>query len=750
MAREATEPEHFDAVVVGSGFGGAVAGARLAQAGLRVAILERGRRWPRGSFPRNEHGLGYDWLWEKRGGLYDLRWLDRMLSVQAAGWGGGSLVYANVFARPADETFRPFWPAAYSRETLDPYFDLAAHMLEVRPIAVDPMTGRVPVRTTAMERLVEGLDLASGTVRPNLAVRFAETANGRPGDPQQPVLNRHGIEQRGCTFVGECVIGCNQGAKNSLDHNYLAVAERAGAIGMTGVEVVGIDPAEGGYRVRALRHPHGEVGAEPGTDTGDLVLNADTVFLAAGAVGTTELLLRARDVHGTLPELSSRLGDGFSGNGDFLSFISRSRTPLEPERGPTITTTSVVDFDEAGRQLWFQVQDGGYPAVLARLVANAVHRIDPTAAFRARRGARPSARAGAGHRRAVLALLLMGRDASAGQLTLDHHGEAAVAWDNRANARLYRAEALVGRVVARVFGARARSAPTWTFLRRAVTVHNLGGVPMGADGRTGVIDEHGEVHGYPGLYVVDGAAVPSATGVNPSASIAAMAERNVERAIRRITGDETWQAPERPEVVPTPAPEDEAMARMSERRRERSGDGVRFAELMTGYVVMDGRRAPAALELEAWIPGWRPFLAAPNHPVRVQGTLQIDGLVTHRPVAGTLELFPAGRAVAMRYTFESADDAGHAILVHGVKRQHRWNPIAMWHDLTTLRLEVRAPAAGDGRVARRARGILRIPARGVLQLAGSIRGDAFTAPKRLAAVLRFIGYFAQGSLRGLR
>ncbi|WP_136707542.1 GMC family oxidoreductase [Agromyces sp. H66] len=731
--------ERFDAVVVGSGFGGAVAGARLAQAGLRVAIIERGRRWQAGSFPRNEHDLGDDWLWAKRGGLYDIRWLDRMVSVQGAGWGGGSLVYANVFARPADETFRPHWPASYTRAALDPYFDMVAHMLEVRPITPDPSTGRVPARTTAMEDLVAHLDLASGTVRPNLAIRFADAG----ADPAVPVANRHGIEQRACTFVGECVIGCNQGAKRSLDVNYLAVAERSGAVAYTGTEVVGLAPVDpGGYRVSAIRHPH----ADPPVDAGRLEVDADAVFLAAGAVGTTELLLRARDVQGTLPALSARLGEGFSGNGDFLSFISRSRTPLEPDRGPTITTTSIVDFDEAGRQLWFQVQDGAFPAVLARLVGNVMSRMNPATRFgtRAPRSRLPGMPE---PHRSVMALLLMGRDASAGRLTLDHRGEAVAGWDNRANARLYRAEALVGRVVARVFGARARSAPTWTYLRRAITVHNLGGVPMGDDAASGVIDEYGHVHGYPGLYVVDGAAVPSATGVNPSASIAAMAERNIEHAIRRMTGDPTWQAPETPHVVPTPAPEDEATALMSQRRRARSGDGVRFRERMSGYLIVAGRRVPARLELEASIPGWRPFLDDARHTVRVEGTLHVEGRITRRPVVGDLDLFPDSGEAAMRYRFDLDDDDGMPIAVTGVKVQHRWNPLALWHDLTTLRIEIRPSDVGPGVGVDR--GILRIPTAGVFRLIGSIRGDAFTSAKRNAAVIRFLGYFARGASRGL-
>ncbi len=242
----------FDAIVVGSGFGGAVAVARLAQAGLRVAILERGRRWPRGSFPRDSTDLKAGWLWQVGGGLFDLRWLDRMLSIQGAGWGGGSLIYANVFARPSDETFRPHWPVSYSRASLDRYFDLAAHMLEIRPIQADPVSGEVPVRTRAMEDLVKRMDRAAGTVRPNLAVRFA-------AEPNVPQPNRHGVLQHGCTFVGECVVGCNQGAKNSLDYNYLAVAERAGAVALTEAEVVRIEPGDGGYAVEYRDHAAGGV-----------------------------------------------------------------------------------------------------------------------------------------------------------------------------------------------------------------------------------------------------------------------------------------------------------------------------------------------------------------------------------------------------------------------------------------------------------------------------------------------------------
>ena len=433
-------------------------------------------------------------------------------------------------------------------------------MLEVGPIQADPATGEVPVRTRAMEDLVERMDRAAGTVRPNLAVRFA-------ADPNVQLVNRHGVLQYGCTFVGECVIGCNQGAKNSLDYNYLAVAERAGAVAVTEAEVIRIEPGDDGYAVTYRDHAE---------DGGHRMLTGQLLFLAAGAVGTTELLLRSRDVDKTLPDLSPRLGEGFSGNGDFLSLIRRTRTPLDPERGPTIPRPAWWTSTKPAARCGSRCKMGPIRPYFPDSARASTPSGGSDSASFTPSGRLPTHAAAHGNEglrssnRSIMALLLMGRDASQGRLVLDHHNQASVQWDNRANRRLYRAEGQVGRAVARMLGGRASDAPTWSLLRRAVTVHSLGGVPMGIDRTHGVIDEYGEVYGYRGLYVVDGAAVPSATGVNPSASILAMAERNVERAIRRILGDDLWEAPEMPEVTPADVPEDRAMLLMSTQRGERS------------------------------------------------------------------------------------------------------------------------------------------------------------------------------------
>jgi choline dehydrogenase-like flavoprotein len=147
MTAHGLERDDYEALVIGSGFGGAVAACRLAQAGIDGAIVERGRRYPAGSFPRDLTKLDAGWLWSRGQGLFDVRPWGDIICVQAAGYGGGSLVYANVAMRPPEEVFEAFWPHPYRRATLDPYFDLAAYMIGVRPVQPHPVTGALPLKT---------------------------------------------------------------------------------------------------------------------------------------------------------------------------------------------------------------------------------------------------------------------------------------------------------------------------------------------------------------------------------------------------------------------------------------------------------------------------------------------------------------------------------------------------------------------------------------------------------------------------
>jgi cholesterol oxidase len=145
----------YDAIVIGTGFGGAVSACRLSQAGLKVGVLERGRRYPLGGFPRHWNDPLDGWLWSTKQGLFDVRPFEQMMVVQSAGYGGGSLICANVHLRAIPSVFASGWPANYSREVLDPYYDLVAYMLDIAPITTSPLG--VPPKATLMQQAATAL-----------------------------------------------------------------------------------------------------------------------------------------------------------------------------------------------------------------------------------------------------------------------------------------------------------------------------------------------------------------------------------------------------------------------------------------------------------------------------------------------------------------------------------------------------------------------------------------------------------------
>lgn len=706
-----------DVLVVGSGFGGSVAAARFAQAGYSVIVLERGRRWGLGDFPRNPQ-LRDGWLWGVDRGLYDVRWLVGMVAVQAAGWGGGSLAYANVFARPFDAALSERWPAHLRRAELDPFYDLAAHMLEVSPAGDDPRTGRAPERTRLVEQLMGHSDRPEATIRPNLAVTF--------GDPREWRPNRHGIPRRGCAFVGECVLGCNHGAKNTLDVTYLAVAEQHGARAVTGAQVVAIRPDDAGYVVSTTT---------PGEPEGARrAWRAPRVVLAAGAVGTTELLLRARDGDRTLPRLSARLGDGFSGNGDFLTLAELRRPAGDMTTGPTITTSTVLDVPEGRGAVWYQVQDGAVPVVLHELF-DAVVPGQRVRAWWRRRFSTADVRR-------VFAVLSMGHDSGGGRLRLDRGGDVVLAWRNRWQSSLYRSQRRLAPMLARLLRAKLHHPLTWSVLRRTTTVHPIGGVPYGADRTRGVVDEVGEVHGYPGLFVMDGSTLPASTGVNPSATILAVTERAVQAIIRR-DGQPGWRAPEWDVMTPTPAPEDAAFTFAAGLQADTRGGGISFAERMR-----TARSAPVAvtLRLEVEARSIDRLVDDPTHQLAVRGTIDLAGTARAAPVTGALSLFPENGEEAMGYDLHFRDDAGRPWTLAGSKAITGAAPWRVVRDLTHLD----AVAHPDDDRSEVTPAILRIGVADLAGLLGTLRGAGFTAPRRARSVSRFVGLFLRGTYRRAR
>ncbi len=336
--------EIYDVVVIGSGFGGAINACRLAQAGRSVCILERGKRWGKKDFPRTTGQVARSFWNYKDLGLLDYRAFENIDVIQASGVGGGSLVYFNVHIRTPKEIFEDArWPAGVKRDVLDPYYDLAREMLEAKPLT-PPDGYDLPNRTDAF------LNAAGKAGRkPELMEICVYTG------PEK--TNRQGITQDGCVYCGNCMLGCHVHAKNTLDLNYIPLAEQNGAevYPLHLVEKIeALDPVEtSGYRISFRRF-------SPGRD-GDSELgfvSGRKVIIAAGTLGSTEVLLRCRDLHGSLPRLSAALGTKFSGNGDFLlAGTFEANQEVDPGWGPSITAG--VDYSTKNNRIL--IQDLGFP-----------------------------------------------------------------------------------------------------------------------------------------------------------------------------------------------------------------------------------------------------------------------------------------------------------------------------------------------------------------------------------------------------
>lgn len=515
-------PPPYDVVVVGSGFGGGIAACRLAEAGKRVCVLERGRRFGRDEFiddPSDAPRM----IWHEKlnpGGLLDFRLMRDVSVITAAGVGGGSLVYANVQLRAAPEVFDEDWPEAIDRGRLDPWYEKTEEALQPRATPAEPDLPKVGAFAAAGRHAGREAELLP------IAVHFGEQ-------------RRHpfsGVEQEGCQNLGRCDLGCPVHAKNTVDITYIARAESYGAEVRPLHLAEGIEPprARGGNWTIAFKSlDHGERGS----------VEAPVVVLAAGTIGTPRLLLTNRR---RLPKLSPALGSRFSGNGDALAMAfdptAADVRGAHNEYGPVMT--SKIDYPE--RRL--MVADGGLPANFGALldVARGVNVIRGwrRALLRLRDAlvrlgwSDQAMRPPDGRLRErepnteSLIFLMIGRDAADGQMRLTSlFRRFDIRWDRAGSRRLFDDLERTAEELARGSGATLFYALEGGPLSKFTTVHPLGGCPMADDPSAGVVDDAGRVHGYPGLHILDGSIVPTALGVNPSKTIAALAERGAAQLV---------------------------------------------------------------------------------------------------------------------------------------------------------------------------------------------------------------------------
>jgi cholesterol oxidase len=510
--------ETFDFVIVGSGFGGSVSAMRLAQKGYRVAVVEAGKRWQARDFPKtNWNAFKYLWAPKLRCfGIQNITLLKGVMVLHGSGVGGGSLVYANTLMRPQPSVFED---AAWSRsvaweEELSPHFETARRMLGV----------------TTNPALLEGEHaLARVAARMGSADTFHATEVGvHFGEPNvtvpDPYFNGAGPERTGCNLCGGCMVGCRFGAKNTLDKNYLYFAESWGAAVLPELKVTRLIPVNGEYELETERTTSVLKRAGPR-------LRAKRVVVAAGVLGTVELLLKNRDQYRTLPGLSPRLGDFVRTNGESLLGATSFEAHRELSRGIAIgaafhpnslTKIESVRYPSgsgAMRLLGVPLTpDGNALTRPLRMLARMIVRLPRILRlWSVRDWARST----------VILLVMQSVDQHLrlrlGRSLLGRHLKDT-ATDQPVPSFLPVAQQ-AAEILAEELGGEAQNVISEVLLRTPATAHILGGCCIGKDAAAGVIDERHEVFGYPGLYVCDGSVVPGNLAVNPSLTISALAER---------------------------------------------------------------------------------------------------------------------------------------------------------------------------------------------------------------------------------
>ena len=522
-------PDQFDVVVIGSGYGASICAARLAKhrkPGVRMAMIERGREWLPGTFKDTFAGINQQarnqLLGQKKRtvvnplGLHNVVMNDEVNIWTGNGLGGGSLINAGIALKPDPEVFTQFkWPAALSdRAWLEPYYVRAAAGLNLTRTPFD-MTSKVCSRRKAAEKL--SADPQFYDLSPVAVTYDQQSLDADSRNPQ-------GVIQRPCTLCGDCITGCNVGAKNTLATNYLPMAKRYGCEIYTQMEIRSIEQVDGLYRLNLVYFDDRECGIVRRYTS----IYSRVVVLGAGSPGTPEILLKSQDAGGLC--LSQALGHRWSGNGDTVGFVVDKSTisciggvgayPEKEDRiGPTVQT-SLRYSQNPQLEERILVQDAAIPRGATNLF-------------------RVLLRDSELNRSSVV--LGMGHDGAIGRIEISE-GRATIRWPGLKEAAFRKRIWQEFERIAAAEGGRYKRLQA--FGDNLVSVHPLGGCAAADDPLHGVVNDLGQVfdgtHGgyadpqtgraavYPGLYIADGSIIPSSLGVNPLLTISALSERIAE------------------------------------------------------------------------------------------------------------------------------------------------------------------------------------------------------------------------------
>ena len=557
-----------EVLIIGSGFGASVAALRFAGAGKKVVVLERGGWITRENF---EADAGMFWQPDKgRYGMNDFRKRgDHVIPWLGAGVGGGSHVYAGTLKRRA---FFDDFPGNITVEEMRPYYELGEKMMGAVKYPDYPPYDQLPsyklFRKAEKKMAAKYPELVENEGDILLGISYAPEG----GQPGQSFTNAHGAPQRYSDPTEQKILGGEIEVKNTLDKNYLFLAQRHGAEIREFKEVTKIESLpQGGYEVH-WRNPRAD-----SDETGSIL--AEVLVCGAGTVGSTELLMQSKEVHKTLPKLSSRLGKGYHSNGDHVTFMI-------PKRGLAISWAGVLAMVAGGFMKNKSVVAAGVLSYLYGWL-RAKKNIKPDKGttnsdyirFRHRDGSTQGAYIEGGRyptpfkaasailysllgdfepsdyekigrtvnwlgkylpvfelleRSWPVPLLMMGRDDAVGEFRLDANGEAEIIYPIEKNedyvAYLNNLGSLFAKQVDNYFIPNLIAEK----FKIVEVPHNIGGVPMGDNSSNGVVDTHGRVFGYDNFLVLDGSILPNSLGPNPVNTILAFAERSMEKVIEQL------------------------------------------------------------------------------------------------------------------------------------------------------------------------------------------------------------------------
>ena len=751
---------HYTVVVIGSGYGGGIAASRLARAGKQVCVLERGKEIQPGEYPDTPlealeelQADGPDKHVGSRTGLYDFRINDDVNILLGCGLGGTSLINANCSLPPEPRVFEDTrWPQAIRDDlttSLKDGYDRAEEML--KPV---PYPDHLPhlAKTAALKKSANAM--GENFFRPPINVTF------------QDGVNHVGVHQQACTLCGDCVSGCNYSAKNTILMNYLPDAFNHGAEIFTQVSVRSLEKQKNRW---VVHYQVLEVGREK-FNAPTLFVTADIVILAAGSLGSTEILLRSK-AQGL--SLSNKLGVNFSGNGDVWGFGYNNDQPINgvgyghrfPEDmkkvGPTIT--GIIDARHKPRlEDGMVIEDGALPGSLAGILPLALDIASGLVGKDMDRGIsdfvkekkrviesflRGAYRGAVNHTQTYL---VMAHDDGSGRLQMEND-RLRIHWPqaglqpvyNKINARLEEATKALG-------GTFVRN-PIWSkFMKhRLIAPHPLGGCNMGEDAGRGVVNHKGQVFSensgaavYENLYVCDGAIIPLSVGGNPLLTISALAER----ACFLLAKDRGWKinydlpsAPKRkPESLPV---------------------GLHSTERMSGYFsihVKDDFQAGAArgkqdgstceFVLTLASDYLDRVLEDPNHEAKMVGTVTAPALSPDPLVVtdGIFNLFSEDPTQVetrnMRYRMKMTTEEGKVYYFDGFKVIRNDPGLDLWSDTTTLYITIFDGDSQDSPVL--GKGILTIDPIDFQRQISTMRvRNADSLLERLRARIKFAKFF---------